>query len=220
MLTIEINNHIINCHIEYGKRKKASITMDLPYMVTIKAPNGTGEDLIRQLVAQHGEVILTKSALMQQALDGPQAKEYEEEGKGKFLLFGKEHALNELIDVEGCSEEDLRANLKKFYFAECKRMIGERIGRYQQELKVKPKSVDIVESATKWGSCSWDKKLTFNYRLAMAPLEVIDYVIIHELCHIHHMNHDRSFWRRVGSIMPDYKAKEDYLMRNGRAMTL
>ncbi|SHN84893.1 hypothetical protein SAMN04487896_5713 [Paenibacillus sp. ov031] len=220
MLTIEINNHIINCHIEYGKRKKASITMDLPYMVTIKAPNGTSEDMIRQLVAQHGEVILTKSALMQQALDGPQAKEYEEEGKGKFLLFGKEHALHELIDVEGRSEEELRTNLKKFYFAECKRMIGERIGRYQQELKVKPKSVDIVESATKWGSCSWDKKLTFNYRLAMAPLEVIDYVIIHELCHIHHMNHDRSFWRRVGSIMPDYKAKEDYLMRNGRAMTL
>jgi hypothetical protein len=220
MLTIEINNHIINCHIEYGKRKKASITMDLPYMVTIKAPNGTSEDMIRQLVTQHGEVILTKSALMQQALDGPQAKEYEEEGKGKFLLFGKEHALHELIHVEGCSEEDLRANLKKFYFAECKRMIGERIGRYQQELKVKPKSVEIVESATKWGSCSWDKKLTFNYRLAMAPLEVIDYVIIHELCHIHHMNHDRSFWRRVGSIMPDYKAKEDYLMRNGRAMTL
>ncbi|WP_340400561.1 SprT family zinc-dependent metalloprotease [Paenibacillus sp. FSL H8-0079] len=220
MLTIELNNHSINCHIEYGKRKKVSITMDLPYMVTIKAPNGTGEDMIRQLVEQHGDVILKKSALMQQALDGPQAKEYEDEGKGKFLLFGKEHALHDLIPVEGLTEEELRANLKKFYFAECKRMIGERIGRYQQELKVKPKSVEIVDSPTKWGSCSWDKKLTFNYRLAMAPLEVIDYVIIHELCHIHHMNHDRSFWRRIGSIMPDYKTKEDYLMRNGRAMTL
>ncbi|MFX3650662.1 MAG: M48 family metallopeptidase [Paenibacillus sp.] len=220
MLTIELNNHNINCHIEYGKRKKVSITMDLPYMVTIKAPNGTSEDMIRQLVEQHGDVILKKSALMQRALDGPQAKEYEDEGKGKFLLFGKEHALHELIPVEGLTEEELRANLKKFYFTECKRMIGERIGSYQQELKVKPKSVEIVDSPTKWGSCSWDKKLTFNYRLAMAPIEVIDYVIIHELCHIHHMNHDRSFWRRIGSIMPDYKVKEDYLMRNGRAMTL
>ncbi|MGO4734412.1 M48 family metallopeptidase [Paenibacillus sp. 2KB_22] len=220
MLTIELNNHSINCHIQYGKRKKVSITMDLPYMVTIKAPNGISEDMIRQLVEQHGDVILKKSALMQRALDGPQAKEYEDEGKGKFLLFGKEHALHELIPVEGLTEEELRANLKKFYFAECKRMIGERIGRYQQELKVKPKSIEIVDSPTKWGSCSWDKKLTFNYRLAMAPLEVIDYVIIHELCHIHHMNHDRSFWRRIGSIMPDYKTKEDYLMRNGRDMTL
>ncbi|MEY8743766.1 M48 family metallopeptidase [Bacillales bacterium AN1005] len=220
MITIEVQGQIITCHIEYGKRKKASITMDLPYMVTIKAPNGTSEEALKALVRQHGEVILTKSALMQQALEGPQAKEYEQEGKGAFLLFGKEYALHELIPVEGLGEEELRATLKKFYFSECKRVIGERIIRYQQELKVKPKSVDIVESATKWGSCSWDKKLTFNYRLAMAPYEVIDYVIIHELCHIHHMNHDRSFWRRVGSIMPDYKSKEDYLMRHGRAMTL
>ena len=143
MLTIELNNHSINCHIQYGKRKKVSITMDLPYMVTIKAPNGTSEDMIRQLVEQHGDVILKKSALMQRALEGPQAKEYEDEGKGKFLLFGKEHALHDLIPVEGLTEEELRANLKKFYFAECKRMIGERIGRYQQELKVKPKSVEI-----------------------------------------------------------------------------
>ncbi|MGR6541964.1 M48 family metallopeptidase [Paenibacillus tundrae] len=219
-MTIEVQGQIITCHIEYGKRKKASITMDLPYMVTIKAPNGTSEEALKALVKQHGEVILTKSALMQQALEDPQAKEYEQEGKGAFLHFGKEYALHELIPVEGLGEEELRATLKKFYFSECKRVIGERIIRYQQELKVKPKSVDIVESATKWGSCSWDKKLTFNYRLAMAPYEVIDYVIIHELCHIHHMNHDRSFWRRVGSIMPDYKSKEDYLMRHGRAMTL
>ena len=211
MITIEIQGHIITCHIEFGKRKKASITMDLPYMVTMKVPNGTSEDVIRQLVMQHGAEIIQKSERMQQVLDGPQAKEYEKEGKGAFLLFGENYALHELIPVEGYTEAELRANLKKFYFAECKRIIGQRITRYQQELKVKPKSIDIVDSPTKWGSCSWDKKLTFNYRLAMAPPEV---------CHIHHMNHDRSFWRRVGSIMPDYKEKEDYLMRHGRAMTL
>ena len=54
----------------------------------------------------------------------------------------------------------------------------------------------------------------------MAPIEVIDYVIIHELCHLLHMNHDRSFWRRVGSIMPDYKEKEEYLERYGHSMSL
>jgi predicted metal-dependent hydrolase len=81
-------------------------------------------------------------------------------------------------------------------------------------------TIEVVESKTKWGSCSSDKNLTFNYRLAMAPIEVIDYVIIHELCHLLHMNHDRSFWRRVGSIMPDYKEKQDFLARNGHSMTL
>ena len=72
--------------------------------------------MIRQLVEQHGDVILKKSALMQRALEGPQAKEYEDEGKGKFLLFGKEHALHDLIPVEGLTEEELRANLKEVLF--------------------------------------------------------------------------------------------------------
>lgn len=136
------------------------------------------------------------------------------------MYLGREQALHELIGVEGLNEEQRRAELKRFYFAACKKVIQERIVAYQQKLKVKPKSIDIVESQTKWGSCSWDKKLTFNYRLIMAPPEVIDYVIVHELCHILHMNHDRSFWRKVGSIMPDYESKEAYLRIHGREMSL
>ena len=142
------------------------------------------------------------------------------EDKGKFLYLGKECFLHELIETSELKEEELNKNLKKFYFSSCKKIVGERINRYQIQLRVKPKTIEVVESKTKWGSCSSDKNLTFNYRLAMAPIEVIDYVIIHELCHLMHMNHDRSFWRRVGSIMPDYKEKEEYLARNGRSMTL
>ena len=56
-------------------------------MVTVKAPNGTSEEVIRQLVMQHGAEIIQKSARMQQVLDGPQAKDYEKEGKGAFLLL-------------------------------------------------------------------------------------------------------------------------------------
>ncbi|MDF2859192.1 MAG: hypothetical protein K0Q87_5043 [Neobacillus sp.] len=54
----------------------------------------------------------------------------------------------------------------------------------------------------------------------MAPIEIIDYVVIHELCHLIHMNHDRSFWRRVGSIIADYKEKQEFLARFGNYMTL
>jgi predicted metal-dependent hydrolase len=91
---------------------------------------------------------------------------------------------------------------------------------YQKQLKVKPRTIEIVESGTAWGTCSSDKKITINYRLAMAPIEVIDYVIIHELCHLTHMNHDRSFWRRVGSVMPGYKEKQAFLENNGYFMLL
>jgi len=140
--------------------------------------------------------------------------------KSKFLYLGELYFLHELIDIGEFNEEELKRNLKKFYISSCKRIIGERIKIYQGKLKVKPKSVEIVESITKWGSCSSNKVVTFNFRLAMAPIEVIDYVVIHELCHLIHMNHDRSFWRLVGSMMRDYKDKQEYLATYGQAMTI
>ncbi len=138
----------------------------------------------------------------------------------KVLYLGKFHNIHDLIETRELNEEELKRNLKKFYISSCKKIVGERIKKYQMQLRVKPKTVEVVESIAKWGSCSSSKNLTFNYRLAMAPIEVIDYVIIHELCHLIHMNHDRSFWRRVGSIMPDYKEKEEFLARYGHLMTV
>jgi len=138
----------------------------------------------------------------------------------KFLYLGKGFFLHELIDTSELGEDELVTNLKKFYISSCKKVIGERIKIYQQQLRVKPKSMEIVESRNQWGSCNSNKKITFNYRLAMAPIEIIDYVVVHELCHLIHMNHDRSFWRRVGSILPDYKKRQEFLTIYGHYMTL
>jgi len=217
-MKIEFENNIIEFNVQYGKGRKLSLHIDSIGHITVKAPKGTVEEVITSAVRQNGQMILDQLQAIAKAREIPKTREYQEEGK--FLHVGKEYFLHELIETGELDEEELKKNLKKFYFASCKKIVGERIGRYQNELRVKPKSVEIVESTTKWGSCSSDKKLTFNYRLAMAPLEVIDYVIIHELCHLLHMNHDRSFWRRVGSIMPDYKEKQDYLARHGQSMTL
>ncbi|MED5016333.1 SprT family zinc-dependent metalloprotease [Paenibacillus chibensis] len=217
-MKIEIGQHIIECHVSYGPRAKISIQIEPSGLVTIKAPNGATDEQVARAVRQHGEKILERLQAIANTREAPKTKEYQEQGK--FLHLGTYHALNDLIETEHRSEEELRRELKKFYFASCKRIVLERLPIYQKQLKVKPKSVEIVESHTKWGSCSSDKHLTFNYRLAMAPVEVIDYVIIHELCHLTHMNHDRSFWRRVGSVMPDYKEKESFLARYGQAMTL
>ncbi|WP_130614234.1 M48 family metallopeptidase [Cohnella abietis] len=217
-MKIEFDNHTIEFNIQYGIRKKISIHIDSLGHITVKAPKNTNEEMVKRSVELHGKWILEKLHSFAEARKTPKRREYQEEGK--FLHLGREYFLHELIETNELNEEELKRNLKKFYFSSCKKTIGERINMYQQQLKVKPKSIEIVESKTKWGSCSSDKKITFNYRLAMAPIEVIDYVIIHELCHLIHMNHDRSFWRRVGSIMPDYKEKEEFLTRHGHSMTL
>lgn len=215
---IDYEGNAIQFDVQYGKRKKISIHMDALGLLTVRAPRHTEDEVIKHAVHQHGKWILEKRKHIAKAQEAPKAREYQ--NYGKFLHLGKEYDLQELIETEGLDEEELKVHLKKFYYASCKRIVAERIKLYQEQLGVKPKSIVIEESNKRWGSCSSSKKLTFNYRLAMAPVEVIDYVIIHELCHLLHMNHDRSFWRRVGSVMPDYKAKEEYLARYGRSMTL
>ncbi|WP_183604608.1 M48 family metallopeptidase [Paenibacillus phyllosphaerae] len=217
-MKIEVENQIIAFHTQYGSRKKLSIHIEPNGQVIVKVPNGTSEETIASAVRHHGAAILKQLEALAKAREVPKLHDYQEEGK--FLHLGRFYALHELIETEGRDEDELRMSLKKFYFANCKQIISERLKIYQAQMKVKAKSFDIVESVTKWGSCSSDRKLTFNYRLAMAPVDVIDYVVVHELSHLTHMNHDRSFWRLVGSIMPDYKAKEAYLARYGQAMTL
>lgn len=217
-MKIEFENNIIEFNVQYGNRKKTSIHIDSLGLITVKAPKDTSEEIIMSAVKHRGKWILERLHDIAEARKVTKTREYQDEGK--FLYLGKEYFLHELIETSELNEEKLKRNLKKFYFSSCKKIVGERINRYQIQLKVKPKTIEVVESRTKWGSCSSDKKLTFNYRLAMAPIEVIDYVIIHELCHLIHMNHDRSFWRRVGSVMPDYKKKEEFLAQYGHSMTL
>lgn len=216
-MKVKIENEIIEYNVQYGKGKKLLIHIDPFGFITVKAPKDTSEEVIINAIESKAKWILEKTREIEVAREIPQAREYHAEGK--FLYLGNECFLHELIEINELDEEALRRNLKRFYINSCRTIVEERIKMYQKQLKVKPKVIEIIESKVKWGSCSSDRKLTFNYRLAMAPIEVIDYVIIHELCHLHHMNHDRSFWRRVGSIMPNYKEKEAYLARHGRSMS-
>ena len=77
--------------------------------------------------------------------------------------------------------------------------------------------IRITGARTRWGSCAGER-LNFTYRLAMAPLEVIDYVIVHELVHIEVKNHSKTFWKRVEKIMPGYKRRRRWLKENGYSL--
>ncbi|MBQ7776512.1 MAG: M48 family metallopeptidase [Lachnospiraceae bacterium] len=78
--------------------------------------------------------------------------------------------------------------------------------------------ITIRDQKTRWGSRSSSGTLSFNYRLMYAPPKVLDYVVVHELCHITHMNHSKEFWDMVASIMPDYKVYKQWLQDHGREL--
>ena len=101
--------------------------------------------------------------------------------------------------------EDFTLALKKFYKKECRKLINQKIKAYQPLFKDKVKSVTIESSNVRWGSCNSNRELTFHWQLVLFPIEAMEYVVIHEMCHMSHLNHDRSFWRLVGKHCPNYK---------------
>ncbi len=81
-------------------------------------------------------------------------------------------------------------------------------------------SITIRDQKTRWGSCSSRGTLSFNYRLVFAPLKILDYVVVHELCHLTHMNHSRDFWGLVEQVMPDYRERRAWLKEHGQELSL
>lgn len=95
-----------------------------------------------------------------------------------------------------------------------KKIITARVGHWAAALGLEHGRICIKDQRTLWGSCSGKKNLNFNWRLAAAPPEALDYVVIHELCHLREMNHSKRFWALVGAACPDYKARRRWLRDN------
>ncbi len=216
-MRVEFDDLVVDYMVQYGKGKKIVLSMDSNGFVSVKAPNNASEITIVEAIKKHAKAIKQRHDNISKVKDRFREKSYDDESK--FLHLGKEFFLHELIDTSDLTKEELKTNLKKFYISSCKKIVNQRLKVYQEQLRVKPKIIEVDDSKSKWGSCTSSKKITFNYRLAMAPVECIDYVVVHELCHLLHMNHDRSFWRKIGSILPDYKKSEEHLQRYGPFMT-
>lgn len=100
------------------------------------------------------------------------------------------------------------------YRKKAEMILTERVHYYEPILGVKVNRIHIKDQKTRWGSCSSKKNVNLNWRLILAPQEVMDYVIIHELCHLIEMNHSRAFWELVESICPDYRERKQWLKEN------
>lgn len=98
------------------------------------------------------------------------------------------------------------------------RVIPERAAYYAGRLGVSYGRITIRNQRSRWGSCSARGNLNFNCLLMLAPREVTDYVVVHELCHRLEMNHSRRFWELVESILPDYRERRRWLRDNGEVL--
>ncbi len=226
----------ISFNITYKKRTSMGIYIDAYGNVEVQAPKGTPVEHVLQLLEEKWDWIQQKSKEMKERVLGPKEKVYND-GES-FLYLGKEYPIQISQDIsikqdrvvlEGdklhvyvkqLEDEKVKQALKRFYYQECKVLVERSIQSYQSNFKTKPRSVRIADNNSNWGTCNSRLQLTFNWKLAMAPLEVIDYVVVHEMCHMVHLNHDRSFWRLVGKMIPDYKEMENWLALSSWKMTV
>lgn len=108
-----------------------------------------------------------------------------------------------------------RKQLEKWYRKEAAEVLCEKAAEFAGYLSVSFKELHIKDQKSRWGSCSSRGSLNFNWRILMAPEPVCDYVVIHELCHLRHMNHSADFWQLVAAFCPDYKQYRKWLRENG-----
>ncbi|KAF0125392.1 MAG: hypothetical protein FD189_1682 [Elusimicrobia bacterium] len=97
-------------------------------------------------------------------------------------------------------------------------LLTARADHWSLELGIPYKRIAIRSQRTRWGSCSAKGNLNFNWRLAAAPSAVLDYVVVHELCHLRELNHSRDFWAHVRAACPDYKSHRRWLRENTAAL--
>ena len=115
-------------------------------------------------------------------------------------------------------EEQVRAALKRALSRRALERVRERLEYYAPQLGVNFNRVAIRDQSSRWGSCSAKHNLNFNWKLIMAPPEVLDYVVIHELCHLIEFNHSPRFWRLVEGQMPEYECWKKWLKEHGREL--
>jgi predicted metal-dependent hydrolase len=112
------------------------------------------------------------------------------------------------------------SQLTKWYQEQAALAIEEKVNSFSAQIAVQPKKVGIKNYRSRWGSCSGKGEVYFNWRLIMAPQRVVDYVVVHELCHLILLNHSKEYWKSLESVMPDYRESKEWLKINGQLLSV
>ncbi|WIF94092.1 M48 family metallopeptidase [Caminicella sporogenes] len=235
-LSFNYGSKNIEFDVIFRKRKTMEISIEPPDIIKVVVPLNTPKEIIIQKVKSKASWIVQK---LFEFKDIEYRKIKREFVNGEsFMYLGRNYTLQIILDenvkkpevklyqgrfyITSFTKEEkvLQKAMEEWYRKKALEKILERIKYYQPYFPVKPKNVKVKEQKKRWGSCSSDRNLLFNWRCVMAPSNVLDYIVVHEMCHMVHMNHSKQFWNLLESIMPDYKKRREWLKNYGIRMDL
>ncbi len=212
-------------HLIRSKRKTIALIVERDGQVVVRAPLRTDEAAIRAFVAQKAGWINEKQALVRE-LYPPQAPRQFVNGEQLWYL-GRQYpleivaaarpalVLNGHFRLARAAQPHAAQVFERWYRAQAAGVIGERVQYYAAQYGLRYEKVRISAARTRWGSCSARGTLSFTWRLVLAPLAVIDYVVLHELAHLRLKNHSKQFWQQVEAWLPDYRRHREWLKKEG-----
>ncbi len=229
--------------LKRSKRKSVAIIIERNGKVLVKAPSWLPLYRIDKFVQEKADWIKRKQEEVASMEQIETAHSYET--GDTFLFDGQEYTLiivqedrngstvekdsagqKILVSGHDMEPQKVRLVLEGFYRKQAEEVFRDRVKYWHFVLEQHTKNGDRIElgkiavrnQKTRWGSCSSKGNINFNWRLLMAPGKVLDYVVVHELCHLVYMNHSGAFWGLVEELLPDYGERRRWLKENSRLL--
>jgi len=225
-------NDCLNFHLIKSERRRKTISLHIREggEIVIRAPLKASKREIEEFIREREAWVVEKLAEEKERRKELQKAFVPGE---RFLYLGEWYPLE--IDESDHKRLPLRLSFGKFvlnrdhieearnllidwYKREAKEKIEGRVRYYSERFQLLPRGTKITSAKSRWGSCSRDDRLSFSWRIIMAPLRIIDYILVHELVHVREKNHSRNFWAALEEILPDYRQRRVWLKKNGHRL--
>jgi predicted metal-dependent hydrolase len=235
-LKFEYGTKEIEFEVEFNKRKNMEISIEPPDKIKVKSPSGLAEEQIIEKVRAKADWIVKKLYYFKHMHYQPIQREFV--NGESFMYLGRNYSLQINLDLntkkpkvklfrgkfiitaKNKDEEKIKMAMEQWYREKAKEVIGVRVKYYQRFFSIQPADIKVKEQKKRWGSCTAKNELLFNYRSIMAKANALDYIVVHEMCHMNYKNHSKEFWKLLASILPDYEIRKEWLKNYGVKMDL
>ena len=238
MPNITLKDLDLNYSVRYSKKRRSVQIRILELgQVLVSVPTGFPADQVEKFLKERQTWIIRHMKRLADLEANPANKSV---GHGASILFaGKPRTL--LIAGDGGllphvtltdttltihmnylvgepNDPDVQKILRQWLVKEAGRLLLERTQFWSAKIGVSPKRLTLRDQKTRWGSCSSSGGINYNWRIVMAAPEIIDYLVVHELCHLRYPNHSAAYWQEVAKWVPQYASSRRWLRLNGRLL--
>lgn len=235
-LELQYGTTLLKFEVLYSNRKTMEIAVEPPDRIVVTAPNGTSDEVILQKVKKKAKWIIEKIFIFRNMKAHKIEREFV--NGESFMYLGRNYSMQIVLDetvkvpevkllrgkffitAATKEEEPIKKAMEAWYRKKANEQIKERMKYYVPYFSQLPTAVKIKEQKKRWGSCTNKDELLFNWRCVMAKADALDYIIVHEMCHVIHKDHSKAFWEQLATVMPDYEVRKEWLRNHGINMDL